>query len=280
MSSTKPTRPILRYFGGKWVLAPWIIRHFPEHQIYVEPYGGAASVLLRKPRAQQAEVYNDLDSELVNLFRVCRDRGEELQRALYLTPYSREEFDLSYQPSEDSIKQARRTVIRSSMGYGGNAHNKEITGFRDYSRKNQTAIPAQDWANYPEALMAIIDRLRGVTIENRDALDVMAKHDSAETLHYVDPPYVCSTRGERNRYRHEMTDDDHRALAEVLHSLRGMIILSGYDCPLYRELYDDWRTDKRRAYADGARAREEVLWISPNTPARLGKLFNETEVIP
>ena len=95
-----PTRPILRWHGGKWILAPWIISHFPAHKCYVEPFGGAASVLLRKARSY-AEVYNDLDGEVVNLFRVAREHGAELRQRLHLTPFSRLDFAESYEPSKD-----------------------------------------------------------------------------------------------------------------------------------------------------------------------------------
>lgn len=124
-------RPILRWHGGKFILAPWIISHLPKHRIYVEPLGGAGSVLLRKPRSY-AEVYNDRDGEVVNLFRVARERGDDLRRALELTPFSREEFVLSYASTDDPIEQARRTVTRSFMGFGSNSHN-HLTGFRGNS---------------------------------------------------------------------------------------------------------------------------------------------------
>ena len=115
-----PSRPILRYHGGKWILAPWIISHFPPHRVYVEPFGGAASVLLRKPRSY-AEVYNDLDREIVSLFRVARERGEELRRALELTPFARQEYLEAWHPSDDPLEQARRTVIRAYMGFASAA---------------------------------------------------------------------------------------------------------------------------------------------------------------
>lgn len=256
-----PRRPILRWHGGKWILAPWIISHFPEHRCYVEPFGGAASVLIRKARSY-AEVYNDLDGEVVNLFRVARENGAELQQLLHLTPFSRTDFKESYEKSDDPIEQARRTVVRSFMGFGSNSHNKS-TGFRSNSNRSGTT-PAHDWANYPECLTAVIERLRGVVIENRDALKVMAAHDSETTLHYVDPPYVAETRDKGCDYRHEMTNEDHIKLAEFLKRLRGMVVISGYDCPLYTSLYSGWRTEKRRALADGARKREETLWFSPS----------------
>lgn len=259
-------RPIVRYHGGKWKLAPWIIENLPSHRIYTESFGGAASVLLRKPRSY-AEVYNDLDGEMVNLFRVVRENGSALRELLLSTPYSRQEFDLSYRRSNDSLEQARRTVVRCMMGYGSTAHNtKQRTGFRANSNRSGTT-PAHDWMNYPDALTAIIERLRGVVLENREAIDVIKAHDGPETLHYVDPPYVWSERTgnpgvDKHSYRHEMNDDQHRELSEVLHNVSGMVVLSGYPSDLYEELYQGWLSIDRKAYADKARPRTERLWMN------------------
>mgnify|MGYP001619158592 CR=1 FL=1 len=264
------SRPIVRYHGGKFLLANWIISHFPPHRVYVEPFGGGGSVLMRKPRSY-AEVYNDLDGEIVNVFRVVRYRGDELRRALELTPFAREEFLLSYEPSDDPVEQARRTIARSFMGFGSAAACGEVSGFRANSNRLGTT-PAQDWRNYPDSLPAAIDRLRGVVIENRDATEVMRQHDGPDTLHYVDPPYHHDTRarGDRNSvksYKHEMTDDQHRDLASALKNLQGMVVLSGYRCPLYDDLYAGWGRIDRAAHADGGRDRVESLWLSPNVQA-------------
>lgn len=266
---SQPTRPALRYHGGKWRLAPWIISHFPAHHVYVEPYGGAASVLLRKERSY-AEVYNDLDGEIVNLFRVLRDpmQARELTRLLRLTPYARTEFETSYLTDGDPIEQARRTVTRSFMGFSSSLTGKWTTGFRSNCTRTGSS-PAHDWRNYPDALEGIIERLRGVVIEgpNQPALRVLARYDSFKTLHYIDPPYPFSVRGERwsgNAYRYEMSDDDHRQLAEALHNLQGMVVISGYPCDLYDdELFPTWQRVQRIAYADKAARRTEVLWLSP-----------------
>ncbi|WP_342361378.1 DNA adenine methylase [Terrarubrum flagellatum] len=257
---TELTRPALRWHGGKWLLAPWIISHFPEHRIYVEPFGGAASVLLRKPRTY-AEVYNDLDDVVVNLFRVLRDpeKAERLIAGLHLTPFSRVEFDEALEDAEDDVERARHLIVRSFMGFGSNAHSgSEVakktgfrthtradvyrsTGFRSNSNRSGTT-PAADWRNYPEALAAIVDRWRGVVIEQRPAIEVIAQHDGIETLHYVDPPYLPETRSPANKYdlkhrmyRHELSRDDHAELLEKLKALKGMVILSGYPSTLYDE---------------------------------------------
>lgn len=275
---TECKRPIVRYHGGKWRLAPWIIGHLPQHRVYVEPFGGGGSVLLRKPRSY-AEVYNDLDGEMVNLFRVARDSGRELLESLRLTPFARDEFAEAWFPSDDPIEQARRTVVRSFMGFGSAAitlsripakrarGGKPKTGFRSNSNRSGTT-PARDWMNYPGALDAIIDRLRGVVIENRNALDLMPQHDGDQTVFYVDPPYVAATRDKGGDYRHEMTDADHETLAETLHGLKGAVVLSGYGCEMYDRLYAGWQRIERAAHADGARDRIEVLWLSPRCPAQ------------
>lgn len=257
-----PKRVAFRYHGGKFKLRHWIISHFPEHRVYVEPFAGAASVLLAKPRCY-AEVLNDLDGQIVNVFRVMRDYGYELRRKLELTPFSRDEFDAARMPTDDPMEQARRTIIRAFMGLGSNGVHQN-TGFRANSNRSGTS-PAHDWANYPECLDAITNRLRGVVIENRDATDCMRHHDSPKTLHYVDPPYVLSTRtDEKHDYQFEMTDDDHRELLRELKELKGMVVLSGYQNAIYGEMLSDWTLIEKNAHADGARDRVECLWLSPN----------------
>lgn len=279
-------RPVLRWHGGKWMLAPWVISHFPPHRAYVEPFGGAASVLIRKPRSY-AEVYNDLDTDVVNLFRVLRadNSSAELERQLRLTPFAREEHKAAYVPSEDPIERARQLVVLSFMGFGSNGHNRRRkTGFRSNSNLSGTT-PALDWKNYPDALPFIAERLAGVVIESRDACEVMAAHDGPETLHYVDPPYLPETRSIGNKYdltyaggmyAHELTTGDHQKLLTFLRGLLGMVILSGYPSKLYDEGLPGWRRIDRAALADGARARTECLWLNPAASRHLqGQLFSE-----
>lgn len=278
-------RPLLRYHGGKWKLAPWIISHMAAHKTYVEPFGGGGSVLIRKPRAY-AEVYNDLDGDVVNLFQVARDHGQELQELLRLTPFARGEFEVSYNTTEDPLERARRMIVRSFQGFGSSAASGERTGFRSSSSRSGTS-PAIDWRNYPAALEAIIDRLQGVVIENRDAVKVMVHHDRPSTLHYVDPPYVHSTRSNKVRhndtgksYRHELSDEQHRDLSGALHELEGMVIVSGYPGPLYDELFQDWHRIERAAHADGARQRVECIWLNLSAYQGLAQfdIFKEANV--
>ena len=261
--------PALRYHGGKFRLAQWVMSHFPDHTCYVEPFGGAAGVLLQKPRAY-AEVYNDLDGDIVNFFRVVQDpatRAALVERSL-LTPYAREEFELAWEFTEDPIERARRTAIRAQMGFGSAGATKGKTGFRiDTKRDYGTAQHL--WAEYPDTLAAIGLRFTGVLIENRPAIDIMQQHDGPKTLHFVDPPYVHETRiMERGRiyYRHEMSDDDHIELLKALKSLQGFVVLSGYESELYLSELQGWTIDKttsRIAANRGAKVRTECIWINP-----------------
>ncbi len=203
----KPTRPILRYFGGKWRLAPWIISLMPPHRTYVEPFGGAASVLLRKERCYD-EVFNDLDGDVVNLFRMARDRGEELAEAVRLTPFSRREYSEAQAVCADPLENARRLVVRSFMGFGADSCARK-SGFRAVAR-SQRRVPAKDWTNYPEALKVVIERLRGVIIEEDNAENIIRRHDSPEALIYADPPYCHSTRTGKHNSTAACTPDGGR----------------------------------------------------------------------
>lgn len=274
---------MLRYHGGKYRLAPWIISHFPRHRIYVEPFGGGGSVLMRKERAY-AEVYNDLWGDVVNVFRVMRDptTASELRRSLELTPFAREEFEAPWAEDAAPVERARRTIFRSLAGFGSASTNAQhSTGFRASSNRSHTT-PAHDWASYPAYIPAFVERLQGVVIEQRPAAKVIAQHDSPDTLFYVDPPYPLSTRNtERGNahYAHELQDDDHRALAKQLRGVKGMVVLSGYGCPLYdEELYPDWRRYTKQALADGANPRTEVLWLNEAAVCRLLGVRQQMEV--
>jgi DNA adenine methylase len=273
-----PTRPALRYLGGKWKLAPWIISHFPPHRVYVEPFGGAASVLLRKPRSA-GECYNDLDGSLVNLFSVLRDpeQAAELCRRVGLTPFARAEYDLAFEPTDDAIERARRLVVRSYMGHGSSsAISARSTGFRASLVNRKGALPAGEWPGMPKALSTISERLQGVLIECRPALQVVERYDADDALVFLDPPYVQETRSAKRRgglafhaYAHEMTDRDHLELLDWALRAKSMIVLSGYASRLYDERLADWRRVSIETHADGALDRTEVLWINPPCAASL-----------
>lgn len=269
------TLPAFRYHGAKFRLAKWILPMFPAHNVYVEPFGGAAGVLLHKPRGY-AEVYNDLDGEVVNYFQVVRDpvSRERLIEAVTFTPYARAEFEVANARSGDAVERARRLAIRAQMGFGSAGASKASTGFRiDTRRKHGTAQHL--WARFPANISFVGERFTGVLIENRSAIEVMQQHDGEDTLHFVDPPYLHSTRamgtGQR-AYAHEMTDRDHEELLAFLLQLKGAVIVCGYPHEIYKSALASWTfhtTKSRIAAGRGTALRDECAWLNPACVAAL-----------
>lgn len=262
----KPTRAVLRYHGGKFKLAPWIVSHFPAHRVYCEPFCGAASVLMAKPRAY-VEIINDLDRRVVGLFQVLRDPQEaaELARLLRLTPYARAEYEAAFEETESPVESARRLIIRSAMGFGATAVNTdERTSFR-LKWKNAWVSSARNWKTFADALPFFTERLTGVTIECLPALDMIRRFDQEDVLLYCDPPYLPLTRRMSHpscRYRHDMQSGDHVALAELLSVSRSAVVLSGYPSEMYSELYAGWHCVSRKSHIESGQTRTECLWLN------------------
>jgi DNA adenine methylase len=261
--------PVMRYHGGKFRLAPWVIRFFPEHYTYVEPFGGAAGVLIQK-EPSKSEVYNDLDGDIVNVFRVlqCPDLSDALMNKLSITPFARSEFDIAFETCSDPVEMARRTLIRSAMGFGSGGATKNRTGFRvDSYRSYSTG--AQTWSKYPPLIAKFCQRLQGVIIENRAASTVIENHDRPDTLFFVDPPYVLDTRhaGSKTKvYRHEMSDEQHFELIQQLINVDGLVVLSGYDSEAYNDTLVGWvkyEKSARIASNRGTGTRIERVWLNP-----------------
>jgi DNA adenine methylase len=272
-----PHRPLLRWFGGKWLIAPWIISHFPPHKTYVEPFGGAASILVRKPRSK-VEVLNDLDNRLVALYRCVRDPTLHLMLAAALdaTLFSLAEFELSFLPvdraghteSEYLVEVARRLIVRGAMGFATGKEDASQTGFRDYTGAHRRGAPVHDWDGVADSIAAMHVRFKGVIIDSRDAVAVIQRHDSLATLHYVDPPYVGYVRSERCGYRHELDTAGHNRLLDALLGVKGMVVLSGYTNMLYAERLHGWRSVMQRSMTTGG-WNYEVLWLNPAAAAAL-----------
>ncbi len=266
--SDKADRPALRYHGSKYALSGWIIGHFPRHECYVEPYGGGAGVLLQKSRSW-LEVYNDLDQQVVNFFRVLREQPDDLVRQIELTPYAKVEWELSYSDAAEPLEQARRFYVRSYMNIAG-ATSQWRSGWRRQkvvTKQNgkRRMTPAPISFMRVDHLYAIANRLKGVQIECDQARAVIERYDTPETLFYLDPPYPSSTRGrwKKTAYAHEMSDEEHRELAGTLQGIAGMAIISGYRCELYDNLYPDWTRVERNVRVNGAGHAIESLWLSP-----------------
>jgi DNA adenine methylase len=250
------------YFGSKQRIAPWIVSLLPDHDHYVEPFAGGLSVLLAK-RQSPMETVNDLDGELMTFWRVLRDQPTELIRACALTPHSRAELAATWEPTDDDLELARRIWCRLAQGRSGTLRN---TGWRHYidPAGSATSMPGYLEA-YVDRLAAAAERLHRVSLESLPALDLITKYGKQpRVLLYVDPPYLGTTRGWGNNYRCEMkTELEHRELAAALADCKAAVVLSGYDSPLYLELYDGWHRHEQPTMTGNAttdKGRTEVLW--------------------
>ncbi|UQZ90866.1 DNA methyltransferase [Deltaproteobacteria bacterium Smac51] len=260
-------RAVLKYFGGKWRMASWIISHFPPHKVYVEPFGGGAGVLMNKQPAS-AEIYNDLNYDAVNYFKVLRDpdMASQLAATLALTPYARYEYDHSEDPTNDPVEKARRYCCSIQMALGCPGRPSKA-GFNN--RLSGWYLPVEGWNNYTQHISSFTSRLKEVSIECRPALKVIETYDTDETLFYCDPPYVHKARSSNRTYKYEMSDQDHIDLAERLHNLKGMAVISGYQSDLYSELYADWPSFTHSARTEMNFQRTECIWLSPRTDEAL-----------
>jgi DNA adenine methylase len=260
-------RPPVKWHGGKRYLAKRIIENFPAHRVYLEPFGGGASVLLNKPPCE-VETYNDLDLRITRLFRVLREQGEEFVKRMRVLPYSQVEFEAAatYPRNASEFEMAVCDFVRWRQSFGGKGGSWSYTTGR---ARGGMAGDVNAWWTAIELLPEVVERLRRVQIICQPACDAIRRFDHAEGLIYCDPPYVHSTRSEGGRdvYGAEMTDNDHRSLAKALHRCKAKVVLSGYPSALYDELYDDWRRvdfDIANHAAGGRKkAREtESLWLS------------------
>lgn len=270
-----PKRPALRYYGGKWNLAPWIISFFPPHNNYIELCGGAASVLLRKPRSL-LEVYNDLDSNVVNFFKVLRNDPDSLIRLIELTPYAREEYEIAYSPCDDDLERARRFYVACSMSIAATAnvnHRANLRSVRFIVSGNHRHSLPELTNRQLDRLYWVADRFLGVEIENDDCLRVIKAYDSPDTLFYFDPPYTSNTRTESGVYILEWPDDLHSEAASLLLRCSGNVVVSGYSSELYTNLYESrgWQRFDKESQTNSGGKRIESLWLSPRTLEALNK---------
>jgi len=261
---------LLRWYGGKFHIAQEIIKFFPEHRIYVEVFGGGASILFQK-KPSILEIYNDIDHGLVNFFKVLRENSEELQKKLKLTPYAREEFEqcrLKWREEGDEIEKARMWFViarQSFSGVFGTSWSAQL--------KVPPAPQAATWTKRIDNLMQYAMRLKQVQIENLDALELINRYDGHDVLFYLDPPYVEATRKTSKGYVNGLTDKYHAEMVKKLNEVKGKIILSGYNNQIYDNL--GWKkikvanclaTAKRSAPGSRKDLREELIWINFESP--------------
>jgi DNA adenine methylase len=255
-------KPLMRFHGGKWLLAPWILSHFPVHEIYLEPFGGAASVLLRKPRTH-CEIYSDVDEATVNCLKVVRDYPALLIEQLRQIHYGKEALLQAMSQAECRIERAAQMIVLAHMGRAtGSAASPWAVSLRGAGKQKRDM--QREWCRKVDALWAASARLKGVYMLREDALSMIQKLDSWDTLIYIDPPYLPDTRGKGRDYRFEMSTYDHAHLLCLLLKLRSKVVISGYSSPLYAQYLDanGWQRYERGAFADSAQPRKEVIWTN------------------
>lgn len=278
-------KPPFTYFGGKTAIAERIAALLPPHEHYVEPFAGSLAVLLAK-RPAPMETVNDLDQDLVTFWRVLRDDPEGLERVCALTPHSRGEHQAALRPGPElsDLERARMVWVKLTQGRGGQPRQR--TGWRHHQSPGQA--PMSDYlAGYVARMPPAARRLMGVALECRPAIEVIEAYGQhAGVLIYADPPYLDSTRshgGYGDMYNAEMRwDADHRLLAKTLQETLAAVVLSGYDSPLYAELYDGWHRLELLAQAGNGlqRRRTEVLWSNRPFPAQQRDLFAAETAAP
>ena len=258
------------WYGGKYYYAEWIIGHFPTHRVYIEPFGGAANILLNKIESE-VEIFNDLDSRITNFFKVLREREQfdELIRLLNLTPYSRKDFSdiITELEPEDAVRKAYNFFVRCRQSMGGLGMSKLTPSSWVVSLRSRRkmAEPVSKYLSAIDGLEDIAVRFRSVVIENSSAIKVIKKYDCTDALIYCDPPYVPETRhgSKASTYGCEMSLEEHLELLKALKKCKGKIIVSGYHSEMYDVELKDWNKDTfegKSHLSNSGQSRVEVLW--------------------
>lgn len=261
-------RIVFGWYGGKFSHLDWLLPLLPKCHHYCEPYAGSGAVLINR-EPSPVETYNDIDGEVVNFFKVLRDEPSALTRAIALTPFSREEFHRAITGTTEGIsdlERARRFYVKARQARTGLAQTATLgrwANCKDTSRAGMSGVVSR-WLGGVGALEEIGARLLRVQIENRPAVDVIKLYDSANTLHYCDPPYVHTTRGDSKAYGYEMNDSEHFALAQTLNACKGKAAVSGYRSPFYDKLFKGWkRFDAPEKMVHSVKqTRQECLWMN------------------
>lgn len=247
------------YYGGKNSHLTWLLPLLPYDIRFVEPFGGSAAVLLNRERSP-VEVYNDINGDVVNFFRILRERHEELRDLLYLTPYSKEAFHYSHEPTDDPLERARRWFTHARQSYMGTTRTW-ATGLQIRSGYSQMC---NRWLGGIEKLEQVVTRFLNVHIENRSAEYVIKAYDDPETVMYLDPPYMHEARQTKEGYEHEMSFKDHKSLLRLIKSCESKIAISGYHNKLYDLELKDWYLfeDEEKSLAGPRGSRQEILWTN------------------
>ena len=260
-------KSILKYPGSKWRIAEWIINQFPEHHSYLEPFFGSGAVLFNKPFSN-IETINDLDQNVVNLFKCIRENPGKLSKIIEATPYSRCEYDSMYHAGVPDCKyeKARQFLVKCWQGHGYRV-NKYKVGWKNDVQGREKAYAMKHWNNLPERVLVAAERLKQVQIECMPAVELIKRFKFSSVLIYADPPYLGDIRTAhvKQQYSNEMLSvESHVELLEVLLQHPGPAIISGYESELYKEMLENrgWSKRSIRSNDQSGALRQEVIWLN------------------
>lgn len=277
----KRMRQIVKYPGSKWNIAPQLVELIPEHHSYVEPFFGSGAVLFNKP-VSDIETINDLDHDVVNLFRCIQKDSERLARLVMTTPFSREEYERQFEGCTSTLyasnfQRAAGFLIKCWQGHGFRTNGYKV-GWKNDVVGREKAYALWNWYRLPDWIIDITERLRKVQIENRPALEVIERFNYTQVFMYLDPPYVLGTRSGK-QYMHEMTDAEHEELLQMILQSRAKIMISGYETDMYNDYLSGWEKRQFSSCAEHGKPRIEIVWM--NYKADLQMNFGDfPEVMP
>lgn len=258
-------RQVLKYPGSKWNIASQLAELIPEHRSYVEVFAGSLALLFNK-QPSNIETVNDLDSDVVNLFRCIQKDSERVARIIMTTPFSREVYDNQFEQSItdavciDAYERAAGFLIKCWQGHGFRTNGYKV-GWKNDVVGRERAYALWNWYRLPEWIIEVTERLRMVQIENRPALEVMERFNYKNVFMYLDPPYLFGTRNGK-QYKHEMSDMDHEEMLKKSLQSKAKIMISGYESEMYNDYLKDWEKRSFNSCAEHGKPRTEIVWMN------------------
>lgn len=267
-------KTVLKYPGAKNRIAGWICGFIPKHNVYLEPFAGSLAVFFNK-RPARIETLNDLDGNVVNYFRVLREKPHKLAEQLALTPFSRDEYYNAFEvnSNDTDVERARKFAVKCWQGFG--CSNLYKNGFRSSQQSNSPHC-TKEWGEIPDRLIKASKRLLNAQIENLPAVEIIKRYNTPDVFIYADPPYLTKTR-KPNLYKHEMNDKDHEELLLLLLDHPGKVIISGYDNDMYNDFLGGWHKEHKRTQAEAGNIRTETLWMNYTIQQTQINMFGKEE---
>ena len=254
---------VLNWTGSKWSMTEEILKLFPKHKVYIEPFFGSGALFFHK-EPSKTELINDLDNEVYNLFKVIRDYPLKLSKSILLTPYSEKEYKESYNRKNiecDDIENARLFLIRSNMARGGMQAYSSSWKHTGIVRAIKNSNMGTTWSKLPDYILNAAERLKDAEIFNRDGMSIIEKYQDPEVFIFIDTPYLGDLRRQKY-YNCEMYyTEDHINFLEVVSKCKSKMLICGYDSELYNKYLVGWNKKQIDATAEIGK-KIETFWYN------------------